>query len=315
MPDRYPPCPEFRVFELPPKGFKPLEASNEELARYGFPHPKDERQRAFVERHLNRLGGKLKVIQPEIRYNPGKVHGPRLRVVDEAPTTSHNWSGAVVYNEYGTGATAYTFAYVVGEWVLPSVYPPSNEDSSLGCWVGIDGDGISTDVCQAGVELALSGSKLTVTPWIEWYPAHEMAIANCPVRPGDDVLVEIQTLTPVGAGGAGSTEACVIFCNMSTGVTTGLRLSAPGNTSLVGNCAEWIVEAPQVNGQIQPLCQYGGVIFTEATASTVNGTAGDSGDPNLSNTINLIPQTGGGTSVGEVLGETIVGATPAVTVG
>lgn len=49
--------------------------------------------------------------------------------------------------------------------------------------------------------------------------------------------------------GAGPTDASAYFTNRTTGTTTSLSFTAPAGTSLTGNSAEWVVEAPTVGGQ------------------------------------------------------------------
>jgi hypothetical protein len=98
-------------------------------------------------------------------------------------------------------------------------------------------------VCQAGVECEVfqSGSSISrhIYPWWEWYPAPEVQITNLAITPGDLVTMLICT-----GQAAGSTTATVFFTNRTSGASTSFGINAPANTKLVGNCAEWIVEAP-----------------------------------------------------------------------
>jgi hypothetical protein len=80
--------------------------------------------------------------------------------------------------------------------------------------------------------------------------------------------------------GAGSTSASVFFSNSTTGASTSFTFDAPSGTELVGNCAEWIVEAPTVGGSQSALADYGEVFFSvceavSAKSVTVNGGSGD----------------------------------------
>ena len=54
--------------------------------------------------------------------------------------------------------------------------------------------------------------------------------------------------------------------NRTTGDSTSLTFNAPSGTSLVGNSAEWIVEAPTVGGQQSSLADYGEVFFSVCEA-------------------------------------------------
>jgi hypothetical protein len=153
-------------------------------------------------------------------------------------------------------------------------------------WIGIDGDG-SPDVCQAGVECeAVTAGGVTtknVYAWWEWFLNVEIKITNFPVAAGDMVTCAISVTSP--------TTATVYFTNNSNGASTSFQFTAPQGTKLVGNCAEWIVEAPTVGGSLAKLARYGAVYFDSAYAETsanvlVNGGAG-----------NTISMTGGGKTI------------------
>jgi hypothetical protein len=48
--------------------------------------------------------------------------------------------------------------------------------------------------------------------------------------------------------------------------------TAPAGTTLLGNCAEWIVEAPTVHHRQSLLADYGAVYFDNCTAATTRKT-------------------------------------------
>ena len=259
--------PEIEIFEAPPADFEPLAASEEELLKYGFPsRPQEGPHRERYDRVMLSLKGKLEIVKPEFEHHPDRFHGPRRNPEGAGTETSHNWSGGVVSAPAGDA-----FVWVQGEWIVPHVSAPTaNQWYYCASWVGIDGDG-SGDVCQAGVECEIyrpsSGAAPTVRiyPWIEWYPTAEVAITNLAVHPGDLVTVLICTK------GHGSTSATVFFSNRTSGQLTSLALRAPAGTSLVGNCAEWIVEAPTVAGAQSSLANYGVTVFTHSDAWTGTG--------------------------------------------
>jgi Peptidase A4 family len=263
----------------PPRGFDPLAAAPGELEKYGFPSlPENARHRARYRRVLEHLKNKLHYVPPTFRVNKEKVHGPRRKLETAGTETSTNWSGAVVYAPAGQA-----FSWVQGDWVVPNVDAPTeNQWYYCASWIGIDGDG-SADVFQAGVECEVyrSGSSITRSfyPWWEWYPSPEVQITNLPMDPGDMV-----TMLLCSSQGAGSTKGTVFFANRTTGASTSLVLTAPGTTKLIGNCAEWIVEAPTVGGAQSALADYGEVFFSVCEAETTKGTTVSSG---TGNNINL----------------------------
>jgi hypothetical protein len=284
--------PEFTKFKLPPAGFDPRTAPDEELLRHGFPpRPADARHRARFERVLKRIHGK-QIIKPELEFHPDRFHYPRQRKSVAGTEVDINWSGGVVYAPAGD-----SFQWVQGEWVIPNVSAPTPGGSFYAAsWVGIDGDG-SDDVCQAGVECDISAGSVSIYPWIEWYPYAETAITNLSVSAGDTVSVLICT------GGVGSTTATVYFSDLTSGQSTSLTLTAPAGTTLVGNCAEWVVEAPTVGGQQSAFADYGEVVFTSADSETVGGVAVDGG---TGDNINAVDSGGNVVSEGVLLAPTAV---------
>lgn len=260
----------------PPPGFDPFAAAPQDAARNGFPPlPTDPAQLERYRRVFSQLQHKLQYVPPTFRVNADRRHGPRRRLTEEGTETSTNWSGAVVFAPSGD-----TFRWLQGDWVIPDVDAPTeNQWYYCASWIGLDGDG-SGDVFQAGVECEVyrSGSSLTrrIYPWWEWFPTPEVEITNLAVSPGDMV-----TMVLCSASGAGSTTGTVYFTNRTTGASTSVTLTAPSGTQLVGNSAEWIVEAPTVGGAQSAIADYGEVFFSVCEAQThnnvtVNGGAGDS---------------------------------------
>jgi len=286
------------TFGPPAPNFNPLAASPAEVERNGFPPvPSDPHHRERYQRVFNQLKNKLTHVEPTFRVNPDRVHGPRQRRPTDATETSTNWSGGVVYAPQGQ-----SFKWIEGDWVVPDVDAPTQGQwYYCASWIGIDGDG-SGDVFQAGIECEVfrSGNSITrnIYPWWEWFPAYEVQITNLGISAGDMI-----TMILCSTQGAGSTTGTVFFTNRTTGASTSFALSAPGNTKLIGNCAEWIVEAPTVGGGQSAIADYGEVFFsvceavTTPSGTTVNGGTG--------NNINM---TAGGNVVsdGNLIAPTIV---------
>jgi len=267
----------------PPPGFDPLTARASDVEKFGFPPlPEDPRMMERYKRVFNQIRHKFNYVTPTFRVNRDRVHGPRQRQAAAGTETSTNWSGAVVYAPQGQ-----SFKWVEGDWVVPDVDAPTqNQWYYSASWIGIDGDK-SGDVFQAGIECEAyrSGTSITrnIYPWWEWYPTPEVAITNFNISPGDYL-----TFLLCSKQGAGSTTGTVYITNRTTGVSTSVTLTAPGSTKLVGNCAEWIVEAPTVGGSQSAIADYGEVFFSECEAWLTNGNGVNGG---TGNNINL--STGG----------------------
>jgi Peptidase A4 family len=293
---------EITTFEPPPPGFDPLTASAAMLRRHGFPpHLPEPRHQERYRKVWSQLKGKFHYIQPTFRVNSEKKHGPRKPLKTEGTESSSNWSGAVVYAPAGT-----SFKWVQADWVVPNVDAPTqNQWYYCANWIGIDGDG-SGDVCQAGVECDVfrSGGSISrnIYAWHEWYPDPEVQITNLSVNAGD--MITVVLCTPQGAGtggGVGSTTATIYITNRTTGASMSYNFSAPGGTKLVGNSAEWIVEAPQINGAQSAIADYGQVFFDVCEGYPTKGAAVSGG---TGNNINL--NSGGIVSQGYLVSPNVV---------
>jgi hypothetical protein len=242
----------------PPIDFDPLTASAAELERNGFPaRPDDPRLLERFQRVFARLKGRFHYVEPTFRIIHDRSHGP---------WTGDNWSGGVV-----KAPTGQSFTGMLGAWLAPKPYPATATAEWYVCanWIGLDGDG-SGDVCQAGVECQVYGTRSvwfagSAYHWHQWYPGPAVTVTNVPVNFGDLVTMSLCT-----ASGAGSKTATVHFANVTSGVGTSYVISAPIGTALVGNSAEWIVEAPAIGGVQSPLADYGEVFFSSCLAS-LNG--------------------------------------------
>jgi Peptidase A4 family len=284
------------VTHRPSPGFDPLTASVAEQVANGFPPILDDPpHRERYARMWQRLKNKFRYVEPTFRLEHDRKHGViRQRHSRAGTQTSTNWSGVVV-----NPPTGQTFKSVQGDWVIPAVDAPTqNKWYYSATWIGIDGDG-SNDVFQAGVEsdIFTNGSPvINCYPWWEWYPGDSVSITNFPVSPGDMITMVLSS------GGAGSTTGTVYWTNVTTGASTNVTLKAPSRTKLIGNCAEWIVEAPQVGSSQSSLADYGEVFFSLCEATTDNGTTVNGG------TGDTIDMTAGGATVsdGIVITPTII---------
>lgn len=286
----------------PPQGFDPLTESPEKVVAAGFPtRPSDPQLLKRYERFFSRTRGKFHYVEPTFRVDSTKSTHPR-KSAEKSPEdgavteTSSNWSGGIVYAPSGQ-----SFKWVQGDWVVPNVYPPTQNEWYYSVnWIGIDGDG-SGDVCQAGMVCAAyqTGTSITrnIYPWHEWFPSNWVEITNLPISPGD--MISMLICTPQGAG---STSATIYFGNVTSGASTSYEITAPRGVTLAGNCAEWIVETPTVNGQVTQLPDYGEVFFSVCDAYLTNGSVINGG---TGNNINLT-QNGKTISTGNLVTQNVV---------
>ena len=269
------------TFPALPHGFDLDKASDSDRAKFGIPRLPAG---SDAEKQWRDLTKRLRFVEPSFtprqrqrkelpHFKPG--HGPE---------TTSIWSGGITFPAKGDKIWD-----VNGTWNIPKATPPSGAKNGItytaSTWIGIDGDDGSGDVLQAGCDADVtpsgSGADYQFNPWWEWYPNPEVAITNFPVNPGDMI-----TMLICSTQGAGSTSASVYFTNRTTGASISFTISPPSGYQLVGNCAEWIVEAPTVNGSQSAIADYGETFFSVCEAVTNSGAtvSGGTGDNiNLAN--------------------------------
>jgi hypothetical protein len=255
----------------PPEGFNAIEASDEELATYGFPPRPDPQEHPNANAAWQKavLASKHR-ITPELQLM-SVFHGPaRSASVKETNTASSNWSGSVDR----TGATTYNTTtsayYIVAEYVVPVARQAygacTNSWDYSSSWVGMDGWG-SGDVLQAGTESDalcwVFGNATSYYAWYEWYPNGSVQISNFPIAPGDDMFVEVWNSS------AGQGYAYMVNYNTNQAVEVGF--TAPSNAKFIGNSFEWVVERPTVNGSLATLTNYISDYFSDCYGVTHGG--------------------------------------------
>ncbi len=185
-----------------------------------------------------------------------------------ATWASSNWSG---YAETGT------FTSITGSWTVPTVTSgaatPSQAGVGLGgrgssrsstsawysaTWLGVDGYN-NSDLIQTGTEQDYYDGSAHYSAWWEILPAAETSISHS-VSPGDSMtatIVKTSTEVTVGSGGRrGRTTTEYDWQITLKDVTQGWSFTTTQAYSGPGTSAEWIVEAPEVNGQVASLSDY-----------------------------------------------------------
>ena len=193
--------------------------------------------------------------------------------------TTNLWSG------YAVGGASGTYKQVSGTWTVPPVtwvpsppYPSTRGTEYSSLWVGIDGlDGQSVGAycgdnslfpfIKLGTEQDVTDSGVP-----NYYAFYELA-------PSCNVVLNTSQY-PVSAGDVITTTVnCTTNCTPNAGQTWSLSMTNSTKgwswtgtfpySALLGT-AEWILEAPTINGVIQALPDYGSVGFSGVTANEAN---------------------------------------------
>jgi hypothetical protein len=302
-----------RTFRPPPPGFDPLTASAAQLNHHGFPaRPDDPHLLERYRRVFERLKGKFQYIEPTFQINRNRPSRPRNALT----LTSFEYSGGAIYAPAGK-----SFRGIQADWVIPNVYPPT-QNTSYQCaiWIGLDGLGVSNDrVCQAGVsyEVYTLGNSLTrnVSLFAEWYPDNPITVTTLTISPGDFVTFVLCTSASDPTKRDHIDTARAYFTNNTSGHSTSMEFHPLINSgiTLIGNCAEWIVEKPYGYG----LPDYGEVFFSscEAYLEGPGGTGATTVDGGTGDNINLVvdPKSGKILSQGTLITPNIIQCSYVVT--
>jgi hypothetical protein len=182
---------------------------------------------------------------------PLVAHAPRVPVVGfgvRDTWSASNWSG---YAETGT------FAGVSSTWTVPAVAASASPTFSS-AWIGVDGFANSS-LIQTGTEEDYYNGAAHFYAWWEILPAAETTLpASYVVAAGDRMNASIyETPTIVGPSTAGAGHVPHLWVITLKDTSRGWLYSTTQTYSGPGASAEWIVEAPTVNGKISTLARYG----------------------------------------------------------
>jgi hypothetical protein len=178
------------------------------------------------------------------------VHTPRIAALAagaNASWASSNWSG---YAKTGTYRSA------SANWVVPAV-TRTNRPTYSSTWVGIDGFN-NSNLIQTGTEQDWFNGSAHYAAWWEILPAAETVIPSITVHPGDHFSASVAQVS-------GTTWRISI-----ADTTTGASFTTTRTYTGPGTSAEWIQEAPTVNGRIARLAHYGQTTFDPDSANGAN---------------------------------------------
>ena len=153
---------------------------------------------------------------------------------------TYNWSGYV--------DTGPTFTAISAQWVVPTVQPSESAQYSS-TWIGIDGfESGDTSLIQTGTAQETSNGATSYYDWYEILPAYAVEIAS--VSPGDHMTASVFQVSP------GTWKIAI------TDVTSGSVFSNQFSYSAADSSAEWIEEAPTINGNQSTLADFGSAAFS-----------------------------------------------------
>ena len=206
-------------------------------------------------------------IEPFTRAGHQQDHEHKLKEYGTYPhipieeSTSLNWSGYAATPTL-MHATNGSVTDVSATWTVPKL-SKSTTHTYCSIWVGIDGYYNGT-VEQIGTEHDWSGNSQINYAWFEMYPNGSYQIVGFPVNVADLIGAEVKYVS------ANTFQLTLV--NHTRNVYTIIPASYTRSSNALRSSAEWIVEAPYLNG-VLPLSNFGTVALTNCLA-TISGIQG-----------------------------------------
>jgi len=186
------------------------------------------------------------------------IPGPRSARTPSNVATSTNWSGYAAESNF-SHPTRNSVTAVSGTWIVPSLKStPDHSYSSI--WVGIDGYSSPT-VEQIGTEHDWFNGAQQNYAWFEMYPGGSYVIGGFPLNPGDVISASVVY--------SGNSIFTLTIINQTHKVSFTVPTSYTRSTTAARQSAEWIVEAPYLNG-ILPLADFV-TAYMWGCSATING--------------------------------------------
>ncbi len=185
-----------------------------------------------------------------------RIPGPKR--ANRAQASSTNWSGYAAATDMNNPA-ANSVSAVYGSWIVPKIQS-SKTNSYCAFWVGIDGYSNAT-VEQIGTSHNYINGKQQHYAWFEMYPENSYMLVGFPLAVGDVISASVVY--------AGDGVFTLSIQNDTQQLTTTIPASYTTSADAERSSAEWVVEAPYLNG-ILPLSNFGyGYLW--GCLATING--------------------------------------------
>ncbi|WP_274364743.1 G1 family glutamic endopeptidase [Paenibacillus thermotolerans] len=186
------------------------------------------------------------------RSAPFKPTSSNIRTSSEVRSgwQSGNWSGYAIKKTKRN-----SFHTISGYWIVPRVKAGRTVAYSS-AWIGIDGFR-NRSLIQTGTEQDYERGKPVYYAWWEILPAPE-TIIRFPVSPGNLMYARISRLR--------KNKWMILLRNKTKGWTFKRVTTYKGPAA----SAEWIVEAPSINGKTTRLANYGKMRFSKCRLNRKN---------------------------------------------
>lgn len=233
------------AFKVPPPSFDGATATQQELNTFFPPAPPETSanyarwQRIIAAAHPKAPPAELLVSPADANYE------------------SENWSG---YIAYAGEAENHTFFKAEGEWVEPYEHGTECQPNEELTWVGISGEETER-IAQIGPKIGSAEDE--GEEWFEFYPWENEVDADSYALRGDEVYAQVDRNSQLDYE---------MFEGASDGEDASTELLTPYYRPFnTGPEAEFIAEAPEIDGVQAPLTNFGELHWIFGSAETDYG--------------------------------------------
>ncbi len=265
------------MFPVPPKGFHPLTASDEDLETYGFPpRPSDpdelekwaESMSVWKETPIPKIEQSEQThwfMQPAISAEISPMAVTRT-------SNSYNWSGYVA-----TGGKN-AFAHVQGDFVQPSINATCKNNAYESTWIGLGGNAGSSSLVQTGTAMNTKNGGRHYYAWYEYlsasHPNPEIVLTKVTIRPGDKIHCYCSFNRT-------SNKFNAYVANNTNGTSQSVIVNISASEYYDGRSAEFINERPTLTNGVSswyaPLTKYSTTKWTNCRVFPTEGAWTDLG--------------------------------------
>ncbi len=252
---------------VPPIGFTPLTASDEDLSRYGFPPRPDGSDVDSLNAWEELMANYVETPEPELVATVAPVESmeQEISALRTTEVQMTNWSGYVA--DLGASSTNF-YTQVQMDYTHPAIISTSGRCVNS-YWVGLGGIN-KPRLVQAGTATWVDNATTTHGAWYEYIgrdggSSIGMKLLSLPIRPGDNIHVYISFQ-------AANNIFSYYIANNTTGQSAASTVNLSAATQFDGLSAEWIVERCSENRVNQNLGNYGSLILKSCRVTMMSNT-------------------------------------------
>lgn len=247
-------------YPVPPEGFNPVTATDEQLERYGFP------ARPLQEDKLLEWNEQMSHYSytpvPEVLVSAVKtvskaelVKLQTLRYYSSIYQTTHGYCAG--YAAYGN-----TYCQVQGDFVQPTIASSCTNYTYACHWIGM-GDFNGSKIFKAGTVMnTYSGGR-------NYYPVYSyrgtfIRLTSMSVNAGDQIHIYCSFQSA-------NDKLNVYIANNTNGTSQSVLIDVSASEYYDGSMADFMTENIQVNGNYNGLANFGTIYWTNCQVGTLDG--------------------------------------------